>query len=81
MKKSGLLIVGTFLLIACDATPGGNKVIMPVEHDEAVEHVEHHEGHEAHLEETHDAHHATESKDSVNKTSEGHVAAPKDSAH
>ncbi|MDD3771280.1 MAG: hypothetical protein RBT46_03095 [Weeksellaceae bacterium] len=33
MKKLSLLIVGTFLLVACDATPGGNKAILPVVHD------------------------------------------------
>lgn len=33
MKKLSLLIVGVFLLVACDATPGGNKAILPVVHD------------------------------------------------
>lgn len=79
MKKLGLLIVGAFLLTACDATPKGNKSILPVVHDEAVEHVDHHEGHEghevhgaeAHTEESHDAHHATaEQKDSANKSAD-----------
>lgn len=71
MKKLGLLIIGAFLLTACDATPGGNKTIMPVEHEEAVEHVDHHEGHgahdghEAHTEENHANHHAAEKKDSA----------------
>lgn len=86
MKKLGLLIVGAFLLTACDATPGGNKSIMPVEHEEAVEHVDHHEGHgeeghEAHTEENHADHHAVEKKDSANKTTETHPAEKKDSAH
>lgn len=77
MKKLGLLVAGAFLLTACDATPKGNKSILPVEHDEAVEHVDHHEahgehdGHEGHTEENHDAHHATaESKDSANKSAD-----------
>lgn len=74
MKKIGLLIVGAFLLAACDATPKGNRSILPVEHEEAVEHVDHHEGHdahEAHTEENHDAHHAdAEKKDSVNKSAD-----------
>lgn len=40
MKKLGLLIVGAFLLVACDATPGGNKAILPVVHDGNKEVVE-----------------------------------------
>lgn len=40
MKKLGLLIVGAFLLAACDATPGGNKSILPVVHDGNMEQVE-----------------------------------------
>lgn len=40
MKKLGLLIVGAFLLAACDATPGGNKAIIPVVHDGNMENVE-----------------------------------------
>jgi len=67
MKKLGLLIVGAFLFLLtnCDATPGGNKSIMPVEHEEAVEHIDHHDGHEAHTEEDHTDHHASEKKDSA----------------
>lgn len=80
MKKLGLLVGAAFLLTACDATPGGNKDIMPVEHDEAVEHVDHHEGHDAHAEESHEAH-AMENKDSLDHAHETHVAEPKDSAH
>lgn len=88
MKKLGLLIVGTFLLAACDATPKGNKSILPVVHDEAVEHVEHHQGghenHDTHATEAHenqDAHVSTEKKDSLNKATESHTAEKKDSAH
>lgn len=33
MKQLGLLIVGAFLLVACDITPGGNKGILPITHD------------------------------------------------
>lgn len=33
MKQLGLLIVGAFLFVACDATPGGNKGILPIVHD------------------------------------------------
>lgn len=80
MKKLGLLFVGAFLLASCDATPGGNKSIYPVVHDEAVEKVDHaehgHEGHDAH--EGH-ATETTEVKDSTH-TAEAAVEAPKDSA-
>lgn len=33
MKQLGLLIVGAFLFVACDATPGGNKGVLPIVHD------------------------------------------------
>lgn len=81
MKKLGLLIVGAFLLTACDATPKGNKSILPVEHDVAVEPIDHHESHGSHeghghdhegnTEANHDAHHAAaEKKDSANKSAD-----------
>lgn len=76
MKKLGFLIVGAFLFIACDSTPGGNKDVMPVKHEGVAEehHGEHdhdaHKGHEEHGEEGHDheshaGHDHGESKDSV----------------
>ncbi len=70
MKKLGLLIVGAFLWVGCDSTPGGNKNVLPVVHDgikaEVDHHAEHgHEAHEGHDAENHDAHHATEKKDTV----------------
>lgn len=66
MKKLAVLIIGGFLLMACDATPGGNKAIMPVEHEESMEHVDHH-GH--HGTEAHDEHeHATTETDSTQNT-------------
>lgn len=37
MKKVGLLVVGAFLMASCDSTPSGNKAILPVVHDDAVE--------------------------------------------
>ena len=75
MKKLGLLIIGGFLLMACDATPKGNKSIMPVEYDEPVEQVKNHENHseEAQMQNT-------EAKDSVNASSEIPVTEPTDSA-
>ena len=80
MKKLGLLIGGAFLLAACDASPGGNHGILPVVHDEPVEHIEHHtEGHEAHdMEAAHE-----EANDSVSAPahSEKPVEEPKDSTH
>ena len=80
MKKLGLLIVGAFLWVGCDSTPGGNKVILPVVHDGIKADVEHHdhadghahEGHEGHGAENHEAHHATEKKDTT------HTAEKKD---
>jgi len=71
MKKIGILIGGAFLLAACDASPGGNHGILPVVHDEPVEHVEHHaEAHE------------TEAKDSLSAAhTEKAAEEPKDSAH
>lgn len=78
MKKLGLLIVGAFLLISCDATPGGNKDVLPVVHDGIKAEVDHHaeghghEGHEAHTEENHDAYHTAEEKDTT------HTAEKKD---
>lgn len=65
MKKLAVLIIGGFLLMACDATPGGNKAIMPVEHEESMD-VDHH-GH--HGTEAHDEHeHATTETDSTQNT-------------
>ncbi|MFA7686991.1 MAG: hypothetical protein WCY25_03895 [Moheibacter sp.] len=66
MKKLGLLIIGSFLLAACDATPKGNKSIMPVEHEEAMEHVDHNEHHE--IEAQNDHGQATTATDSTQNT-------------
>jgi len=67
MKKTGLLIAGAFLLTACDATPGGNRDVLPVVHDEAVEHVDHHaEGHDEHENKASHTEHAAETKDTAN---------------
>lgn len=86
MKKLGLLIAGTFLVVACDATPKGNRSILPVEHDEAVEHVDHHEGHDT-SHDNHEGHgdgnhetHTSETKDSLNAPAGNHTE-KKDSAH
>lgn len=80
MKNLGLLFVGAFLLASCDATPGGNKAIYPVTHDEPVEKVDEHAGHD------HSAHgHATESAEVADTlttatSTETVVETPKDSA-
>lgn len=52
MKKLGLLIVGAYALVACDATPGGNKSIYPVEYEGHMEQIDHH-NHEEHTNATH----------------------------
>lgn len=78
MKKLGLLIGVAFLLAACDASPGGNKSILPVVHDEAVEHVEHHqEGHDMHA--VDEAHTETNDSTSVHNPTESAVEEPQDS--
>ena len=75
MKKLGLLIVGAYALVACDATPGGNKSILPVEHDEIMEHVDHHaEGHDAHEGHGEEAH-TTESTDAAHATEHANTEA------
>ena len=83
MKKIGLLALGAFILTACDASPGGNKDIMPVVHDEPVEHVEHHaeEAH-GHGHETDSAHHEIQptANDST-ATAQETMSEPKGSAH
>ncbi len=85
MKKLGLLIGGAFILAACDASPGGNRDILPVVHDEPVEHVEHHaeDIHNQHTEEA-----AQEANDSTTVTTSTHsenvenpTTEPQDSAH
>lgn len=84
MKKLGLLIVGAFLFTACDSTPGGNKGILPLEHDGIAEEVDHHaEGHEAHdAHATHEEDHAVEANDSVQGIAPAApVEEPTDSAH
>lgn len=76
MKKLAVLIIGGYLLVACDATPGGNKAIMPVEHEESMEQVDHHGHHgtEAHDDHGHDAAAATDS--TQNTTAEVPVSEP-----
>lgn len=77
MKKLTLLAIGAYVLIACDATPKGNKVILPVEHDEAVEKVDLSE-HEGHGHDHHAAEHAepaAEVKDTVNQQATPEVKA------
>lgn len=85
MKKFGLLIAGAFILASCDATPGGNKDILPVVHEGVAEEMDHHggdhahEGHEAQKEHV-DPAHATEKSDST-MAHDHATAEPKDSAH
>jgi len=47
MKKLAVLAIASYLFVACDATPGGNKVVLPVVHEEHIAPMpEHnHEGH------------------------------------
>lgn len=80
MKKIGLLALGTIILAACDASPGGNKDIMPVVHDEPVEHVEHH-AEETHGNEADSAHHEMQptASDSTT-TAQETMSEPQDSA-
>jgi len=83
MKKIGLLALGAIILAACDASPGGNKDIMPVVHDEPVEHVEHHtEEADGHGHEADSAHHEMQptASDST-ATAQEAMSEPQDSAH
>lgn len=55
MKKLGLLIVASFLFVACDSTPKGNKAIYPETYDEIAEEIVEEEGQTAEEVETEDS--------------------------
>lgn len=36
MKKITFLAIASYLLVSCDFTPGGNKGVLPVVHEESI---------------------------------------------